>query len=544
MIKVNQNDTLIDIIWKIKQEKDNEIFLEFPFAHCILHDYIALKIIKSQSKDKPLTIITSDFLSRSIWKQLWIRYLINKEQDVFEKNSSRKDNILRHNFGFFEFLYFETRRIIKYNFVAKFIKKNLSWKKLKEFRKSGIWIASIWILSSIFILAFIFYFAVHKTYIYVTPEISVKTKARNFYYALEEEETIKDKGDFIKIEELEIESSIKETFQSREINYSTTKRAKWEVLLINELPESQSIRPKTRLLTTSWILFYTWEWIKIPPAKVDENWDFIPWEIKTTVEAWIFDENWVFVWSRWNLKEPQTFILPWLVYNKDKIYARSSGEFIWWGDDYSYIITQKDFDISRDIFEKNLKKQALIEIKELIEKKNNETWKNYSILQVEGSVIYEDTTSRLVWDTKIWDIRNSFEIEWKTKIKTFIYNKNDVIKEMENLISRTILWETQKLSFISDKSIRVSNVINYEENPLKIRATTDIEIWLIYNFENPENTQVKKIKNLIRWSEIKEAKKTLELDRKINIVEIKNSPFFLNNVANSEENIIIKIKDN
>lgn len=544
MIKVNQNDTLIDIIWKIKKEKENEIFLDFPFAHCILHDYIALKIIKSQSKDKPLTIITSDFLSRSIWKQLWIRYLINREQDVFEKKSSRKENILRHNFGFFEFLYFETKRLIKYNPIMSFLKKNLSKKKIKEFRKSWIWIASIWILSSILILTFVFYFAVHKTYIYVSPEVSVKTKAKNFYYALEKEETIKDKWDFIQLEKLEIESSMKEIFQSREINYEKTQKARWKVTLINELPESQNIRPKTRLLTPWWIIFYTPEWIKIPPAKVDENWKFIPWTFDTVVEAWVFDKEWVFVWSRWNIKEPQILILPWLVYNKDKIYAKSNSEFIWWWDDYSYIITQKDVDISKEIFEKNLKKKALLEIKEIINNRNKETWKNYSILQVEDSITYNDTVSRLAWEAKIWDTANSFSIEWKTKINGFIYNKDDVIKAMEDLIERNILWETQKLSFVNDKSIRVSNVINYEKDPLNIRATTDIEIWLIYNFENNENTEVKKMKNFIRWTEKQKAKEILQADSKINFVEIENSPFFMSNIANSEENIIIKIKNN
>ncbi|MDR2640279.1 MAG: hypothetical protein LBC61_02915 [Candidatus Peribacteria bacterium] len=49
MIKVNKNDSIVDIIIKIKNSKEKEVILEFPFGHPVLHNYISLKILKTKA---------------------------------------------------------------------------------------------------------------------------------------------------------------------------------------------------------------------------------------------------------------------------------------------------------------------------------------------------------------------------------------------------------------------------------------------------------------------------------------------------------------
>jgi hypothetical protein len=49
MIKVLQEDTIIDVVNKINESKDKEILLEFPFGHQILHNYLSLKIVKNKA---------------------------------------------------------------------------------------------------------------------------------------------------------------------------------------------------------------------------------------------------------------------------------------------------------------------------------------------------------------------------------------------------------------------------------------------------------------------------------------------------------------
>ena len=52
MIKVNNNDSIIDIIQQIQKEKKDEIIIEFPFWHPILHNYLSLKILNNTKQFK------------------------------------------------------------------------------------------------------------------------------------------------------------------------------------------------------------------------------------------------------------------------------------------------------------------------------------------------------------------------------------------------------------------------------------------------------------------------------------------------------------
>lgn len=84
MIKVNKTDSIIDIIQKIQKEKKDEIIMDFPFWHPILHNYLSLKILRNKSWSKPLTIITKDLTSRKIWKKLWINFSIITDDKFLE----------------------------------------------------------------------------------------------------------------------------------------------------------------------------------------------------------------------------------------------------------------------------------------------------------------------------------------------------------------------------------------------------------------------------------------------------------------------------
>jgi hypothetical protein len=66
MIKIDLNDSIIDIIGKINSSNEDEVLLDFPFGHPTLHNYLSLKIIKNKTINKKVTIVTSDIRSRQI----------------------------------------------------------------------------------------------------------------------------------------------------------------------------------------------------------------------------------------------------------------------------------------------------------------------------------------------------------------------------------------------------------------------------------------------------------------------------------------------
>ena len=188
MIKVSNKDSIIDIIKKIESCKKDEIILEFPIWNSILHNYTSLKILKNKVKDKSLIIVTHDVNAKKIWKNLGIKFSIVKDENVI-----KNIDLLKYNYTFSEYLLFLVKSYWKEIKNFLFNKKEIQDKSLWEYNKilkykymknekSRVWFFISWLLISIFLLVFIFYFAVNKTYINITPEITIKTRAKNLIF--------------------------------------------------------------------------------------------------------------------------------------------------------------------------------------------------------------------------------------------------------------------------------------------------------------------------------------------------------------------------
>lgn len=109
MIKVFETDTIIDVVNKMNACEDKEILIEFPFGHSILHNYMSLKILKNKAGNKKITILTNDLISKKIGAPLGINYSILKDGD-FHKEKNLKQEILKHNFTFFEYFVFVIKK--------------------------------------------------------------------------------------------------------------------------------------------------------------------------------------------------------------------------------------------------------------------------------------------------------------------------------------------------------------------------------------------------------------------------------------------------
>jgi hypothetical protein len=188
-----------------------------------------------------------------------------------------------------------------------------------------------------------------------------------------------------------------------------------------------------------------------------------------------------------------------------------------------------------------LKKYALKQLKDKIDSDNRKNTLNYDILWVNDIVKYSNINIANVWDFKEWDKIKDFKMNWNITVDTFIYNKDEVLSILKDLIKNSLLDGTEKFMFVNDKSLRMSDVITRAQDDTSIKWTMEVEYGISYDFENNSNYYVKKIKNTIMWLSNKEATNILTNDTKISSVSIKNSPFFLSKVTNRPENIILKI---
>lgn len=542
MIKIKKTDSIIDIINKIINSKDKNIIIEFPFWHPILHNYLSLKILKNKAAWKILTIVTSDLTSKKIWKTLWIKYSLIKDPDFI-----KEENLLKHNYTFIEYLRFEIKKYI--NEISDIVLRNKKINSIKKFSKKynsnpiWLWLSITWLLFSILLLFFIFYFAVNKTYIYITPEIEVKTKSKNFIFVENTDNRIENSNKIIKLKKITESLQITDSFITSGIREGDIKRAKWKAVLINNTIESVNLIEKTRLLTWSWILYeIIWNSF-IPSWAISNSGTIIPWKAIVNIISKIRNIKWNISWKKSNIKSWTTLTIPWLKDEENKIYAVSKWNIYWANNTYTNILSKKDLTTAKNRLEEKLKKEVFDKIKLQISKDNKNNNTNYDILNVNNIVIYDSIEIEEIWDLKIWNEMKNFKLIWNITATTYTYNKETVINKLRNTIKDLSLEEIENILLIDEKSLRVSNRIYTQKKPFEIKATMEIEVYYSQNFLDKNNSYIEKLKWSILWLNKDNAKKILLNNSKISNAQIETRPFFIKKISTIPDNIVFKVEN-
>ena len=532
MIKINKKDSIIDIIIKIDNCKEKDIVLDFSFWHPIIHNYTSLKILKAKSWKKELIIITSDKSAKKIWKKIWIKYSQLWDTDLLEYNYTPVQ--------YTKYLFKRYLLELKQLFSDKSNNITFEYQKKYWFKKSKIGYFIIALISSIFLFFFIFYFAVNKTYIYITPEINIKTKAENFIFREVKKDEIVN-NNIIKLNKISKLIYLKNNFWTSWINEQSLKRSKWKVIFYNKLNEEIDLLANTRLSTIDWVILKSDTSIHIPKATYSSSWVIIPWEVEINVTSKIHNINWTISWIKSNLKEWVLLTLPWLKDNKENIYAKTITEIKWASDNYQKQLTKKDIENAKNILETKLKQKALNELKKQINENNKNNNITTELLWIDWILKYSDF--KILWTEKlkIASNINEFELSWTIKIIGYSYNTKKVLNQLSTTIRWTILKDIETFLFLNENSLRISNIIYKEEKPLNIKATAEIEAFFSHNFLTEKNNYVEKLKNIISWVDKNEALKILINNSKISNVKIEIRPFFINTVSKMTDNIIIKV---
>ena len=542
MIKISRKDTIVDIVQKIDDSKENDIILDFPTWHPILHNRLSLRIIKNKAGKRKLIILSSDLTSRKIWKSLWIKYSIIKDRK-FIAEWYKNEDLMKYNFTFFEYLSFEVKHLYKNILSSLARNKNISsinkyyHKYNKTYNMSWfLW----WLAVSLILLIFIFYFAVNKTYIYITPEIVVKSRARNFIFK-EKTSEISTQNEISYINEISKDIYLERKFSTTWVDIKSIKKSKWTAMFFNESEEEQQILEWTTARTPEGLIFKTLSWAIIPPATKDNFWNIIPWNTEVEIESDIYDINGKFIWERWNIEKDTKLIMPWLWAFVDKIYLQTIEDMKWWKDTHKKILSEVDISNAKSIMEEKLKSTAIKELSLLVKNNNNINKTDIEIFGIDDMITYSDPEITINWDTSTGSTVDTFSLGGNITASTYTYDKTNIINRLKNVIRDSILEWTEKIIYIDTNSLRISNVIYKREDPLEIKATSEIEVLVSHDFLGQNNNYVEKLKNTIKGLDKKEAFTLLLNDPKISNVEIKIRPFFIKKISNINENIIFKV---
>ena len=564
MIKIQKQDSIVDILNKINQEKSNDIILDFPFWHPILHNHLSLKIIQTKTRNKNLIILSNDKTAKKIAKILWIKFKKNKK----ENNKITTEYILKQNYTFWEYALLEIK-----NFFSK-IKNIISWNintnkkinniiylknKYKE-KEKNIIPYFILILTIIFLIFFyIYYIAINKTYITIYPEIQTYTKAKNFTF-IENLEKNKDKYSYIK-NKANINKITKTINISKKIWVSWIKQknknlSKWKVIFYNYLKEKVYLLKNTTLETKNHIQFYLPKDITIPPAKI-KNQKLIAGEKKVEIFWKIKLLNWNYSWKQTNINSWVLLSIPKLdKKNKEKVFAKSITKFIWWNNNFIKYLKKEDIENAKKLLKEELKEKAIKELKKKINQQNEISGIEYDILPINNIYKFSNLSIKIPDHLKIWDEIENFNISWEITITSFIYNKQSIISNLENDINKNIIKNQEKIISIDEKSLNFAYTIKRVNDfytktlnstlikkPFIVKNTVEIEYNTIKKFNLKNNNLINEIKTFIAGKKIKQAEKFLINKKEINNVKIEVKPFFMKNISKLTENIKIEVKE-
>jgi hypothetical protein len=93
---------------------------------------------------------------------------------------------LKKNFTFWQYFIFELKKIFKKTkeFFFKYTKiDRIEYLSPQDkFKASSLWLVFLGLFLATFLLVFVFYFAVNKTYIYIEPQVDTPVKQKNFIF--------------------------------------------------------------------------------------------------------------------------------------------------------------------------------------------------------------------------------------------------------------------------------------------------------------------------------------------------------------------------
>ncbi len=251
----------------------------------------------------------------------------------------------------------------------------------------------------------------------------------------------------------------------------------------------------------------------------------------------MYDKSWKIIWIRWNIPEWTLLMIPWLKFNRDKIYAKTSEAFHDWLDPKIHVLTQEEYDKFVWIVNEKIKAKALNDLKEKIKSMNNASSSNFQIIPINNILNYSIWKVEMQSWTKIWDKLEEVKLRWTWSLTTYVYDKSSAVFYLKTILNENILLWTEKLIWVNEDSLKITNILNQTANPFYMKATTELDSTISYNFEDATNNLTRKLKNLIANTNKKEATSILLNDSNIANVKIEFSPFWLTRVSNNPDNI-------
>ena len=496
------DDSLLKIfktLEKIQRWKDIEIFIE-P-EHALFDNEWRWKQIKEVLDKKS---INATFSTKS---EKCKRFFdsIGLKTNYLEQNKIKK---------IFNTLYLFFFDIKKFHLDTK-------WKKY-----GTIFIFGFEIVFILWILYLIYMLIVPNAKITINPSQQTETIIYNFRYYPAQNTEYTQYSKHINIPYYTWSFEYKYDLSMNTINMKYLQNPSiWEIKIINTTDQEITLIPNTRFITDDGRLFKITNYITIPAWYSD-----VPWEKIVRVKAMEQDDNWIVMWSRWNIPQwtklyiknlKQSFFLK-------EIYAVAMQDFTWWDLNSEWEISSEDISLLSEKLATYIEQQ----------KKNiaiqNFSDKEWVLLTFSDTINYKIKSIDIPHE--VWE--KTSLINWTVAAQiNFIYIKRtDLIKAFSEYIQQR---PSEKSKFIS---IDKNSLVFYEDDwssddKWVFVVPTKIQVIQWYDFEKDINWILDEIKDHIVWAEKEEARVYILKYPEISSVKIKLSPRWYSSIPKLKSRI-------
>lgn len=411
--------------------------------------------------------------------------------------------------------YVETNKILKtlnmiYLFFFNIKKFHLDTKGKKYWTILIYWFESILIL---WILYVIYLLIIPNAKITINPSQNTETLIYNFRYYPTSDTEYPEYSKYLSIPYYTWSFEYKYDLSMNTTNIKYLQNPSvGEIKIFNTTNESFTFVPNTRFITDDWRLFKSTIYVDLPAW-----YDWVAWEKIIRVKAMEQDDNWIIMWSRWNIPSwtklyiknlKQSFFLK-------EIYAIALTDFTWGTLDSEWEITQEDIGLLSDKLKNYIDQQ----------KKNiaiqNFSDKEWILLTFSDTIKYTIKSIDIPHD--IWE--KTSLINWTVTAEIeFIYIKwSDLISAFSKYIQQR---PSEKTRFISlDKNSLVFYEDDWSMNNEKVFVVpTKIQAIQWYDFSKDINWILNEIKDHIVWDTTENARSYILQYPEISSVKLKVSP--------------------
>ena len=485
-------------------------------------------------------LILADTPSALIASSLGIQTEMVGVHAEFDRQYGAQD-IATHNMSMLEYLWYEMRRWVQYLYFLVFEKTDAK-KKIIHMKKNGshFILITIGLIMSMTLLLFIFHFAVSKTIITITPQVSIRPTSANIVYAQWLSSSPLATRNTLSLRQVDTPTTYTMRFQLETVDPNSTTNARGAITIYNETTTAQALKPQTRFVTLDGIVFRSVNWVNVPAAK-SLNGITEMGTIDVDIVADVRDEAGVIIWQKWNIASGVDLTIPGLKFNRDKIYAKSKTVFVGGEAPRIHIVTEAEVKKLTGLLREQLHRVARNTLQKNLDDKKIASGDDYALFSGDA-VSFTGEIYEIVSGQKYWDFAEEIEIRGSVLVRALIYDRKATIDYLTSIFRDGLLSGTDHEVAVHADTLRVSSVIARSPDDQSIKATMEMNTSIAHDFEDPKNQLTHYLKVTIAWLAKTEAITRLLNTGHVKEVTISSYPFWNRSVSGNVDQIEFVIK--